>query len=366
MTLARAAVLAFLITGAALAAPPVITDVRPSYAFRYGPTIVTIEGLNFADAAAACTATCPVEVFVGNVKARVHRVTPSTIRATVLPSNDGRPVPHGTYADLRVVAAGGEVTLARGIYFADATDDLDENYVRYLLPITTEEVAGANGSRWKGELTVFNASPHLSTMFGPFDAPWIFSPPPAPMLWVNGLHTEEGLLYRHSESAGAFLYVPLPLVEATKISLRVRDISQNANSWGTRVPIVSREEMRPQVTLIDIPTDVRYRATLRIYHDVSTGGWPVRVSVFTPNGDTPVAQFDLTAIAGAPAVVEEGTDLVRQPAYAQLDLLTPAIRAAGPVIRVEVENLQVTAPPLWALVSVANNETQQVTLMTPR
>ena len=58
------------------------------------------------------------------------------------------------------------------------------------------------------------------------------------------------------------------------------------------------------------------------------------------------------------------------PAYAQVDLLTPAIRAATSTIRVQIENLgrpliSPSIPTMWAMVSVTNNETQQVTMITP-
>ena len=52
------------------------------------------------------------------------------------------------------------------------------------------------------------------------------------------------------------------------------------------------------------------------------------------------------------------------PAYAQLDPLTPAVRAAGPRVLVEVTS-PVEDLPLWAFISLTNNATQQVTAITP-
>jgi hypothetical protein len=355
------AVLALLPSFTAFAAP-VIERIDPSYVFRFGPTEATILGSGFV---------APVQVFVGGVPAIVREVTPSRLRVTVIPSADGSARAYNEEADLRVVLleTGGETTKARAVTFVDATDG-PGNYVMHLIPFTTEVIPGANGSRWTAELAFYNAGRFGATIIGSFADPRFQSPPGAQYIDLASGSTMKPDLFGSGSTAGAFVHVPKPLDEATKISLRVRDLSRNAASWGTDIPVAAVEDTAPHVTLIDIPTDPQYRAMLRVYHWSGAEGLPSRVTVYSPDRPEPVATFDLTASSPEAPFVPEEDFMPFFPSYAQLDLLTPAVRAAGPTIRVEIDNLSANVspplPPIWAFVSVTNNDTQQVTVMTPR
>ncbi|HYK05365.1 MAG TPA: IPT/TIG domain-containing protein [Thermoanaerobaculia bacterium] len=354
------AVLALLTSLDAYAAP-VIHGIRPGYAFRFGPSHVTITGSGFAE---------PVQVFVGDVPAVVREVTPTSLRITIVPSVDGAPRAHGEEAALRIVMPGvGAATMARAVTFVDSTEGA-ENYVLYLVPFTTEIIPGANGSRWTGELTFYNGGVFDSEIAGSFSDPDRLSPPGPLYIDLHPGQTMKPDLFASGVSAGAFVQVPKPLDETTMISLRVRDLSRNAASWGTDIPIVAEEDTAQQVTLIDIPTDPQYRAMLRIYHWSGLDTLPSRVTIYSPDHPEPVATFDVTSTAPGGFWEPVEGDLPFYPSYAQIDLLTPAVRAAGPTIRVEVDNkgsnVSPPLPSLWAFVSVTNNDTQQVTIMTPR
>jgi hypothetical protein len=354
------AVLALLASLSAFAAP-VIDRIDPSFAFRFGPTHATISGSGFAP---------PVQVFVGGVPAAVHEVTPTRLRITIVPSVNGSSRADGEEAELRIVMPGvGETTRARAVTFSDFAEG-PENYVLYLVPFTTEIIPGANGSRWTGELTFYNQAASDAGIAGSFSDPGMLSPPGVLYTDVPAGKTVKPDLFSSGVAVGAFVHVPKPLDETTMISLRVRDLSRNAASWGTDIPIVAEEDTATQVTLIDIPTDPQYRAMLRIYHWSGLDALPSRVTIYSPDHPEPVATFDLTSTApGGFWTPEEGA-LPFYPSYAQLDLLTPAVRAAGPTLRVEVDNkgsnVSPPLPTLWAFVSVTNNDTQQVTIMTPR
>lgn len=347
----RSFLFSLLLVAAGVAdAAPAISHLSTSHGFRYAGTRVTIFGSGFTGA---------VQVFVGGVPALVQEVTPTSIRAIFYPSATGAPVPAGTRADVRVVVEGeGEVTARDRFTFEDAADTM-ENYTAYIVPFTGEIVPGANGSRWTGELTLFNGAPYEVGVIGAFDHPHVLTPPHPPYLELAPRSTKKLTLYGSGVSAGAFLYVPWPADDVVKKSLRVRDLSQNATSWGTEVPLVSHEEAQALITLIDIPTDARYRATLRIYH-WSEGRYSARVKIYAPDRVEPVEQLFVQSFS--PAGDSEPS---RYPAYSQVDLLTPNVRAAGPAIRVEVdhvgERVSPPPPPLWAFVSVTSNDSQQVT-----
>ena len=58
------------------------------------------------------------------------------------------------------------------------------------------------------------------------------------------------------------------------------------------------------------------------------------------------------------------------PGYAQVDPLTAVVRAAGARVRIEIFDpiapiVSPPPPPIWAFVSITNNDTQQVTTITP-
>ncbi|HEX8411053.1 MAG TPA: IPT/TIG domain-containing protein [Thermoanaerobaculia bacterium] len=347
-------------------AAPVITSLSTSTGFRYGQTKVIITGTGFSDSTMVCVdiAGCPVKVFAGNVPAYVREVSPTSLLVYVDPRVDGKPVPSGTTVPIRVVVPGKGEATRPGFTFYDSADSFD-NYTQYLVPITGEVISGANGSQWTGEFTLFNASPNTAVVLGPFNPPGHLSPVISMYTDLGPRRTEESTLFGSGGGAGAFIHVPNPLAHAVKKSLRVRDLSKNASSWGTEVPVVSVQETSHFVTLIDIPTDPKYRATLRVYHWAG-GNQASGVSIYAPNREEPIARYELEA-RSLGAGFEGEPPLY--PAYAQVDLLTPAIRAAGPTIRVEIDNFswRFSPPPpqIWAFVSVTNNETQQVTVITP-
>ncbi|HUR81314.1 MAG TPA: hypothetical protein VM733_11145, partial [Thermoanaerobaculia bacterium] len=250
--------------------------------------------------------------------------------------------------------------------FTDTAGGAD-NYARYLVPVTGEMIAGANGSQWKGELTFFNGSAFEAIVVGPFGNPGQLSPPAPNADFIAPQFTTKPMLFGNG-TGGAFVYVPLPLDSQVKKSLRVRDVSRTANSWGAAIPFVSKDELADTITLIDIPTDSQYRATLRVYDCGINDDVPVRVTIYSPILSQPLAQLELTA--HATHLFTEDPAMPFYPAYAQVDLLTPAIRAATPTIRVQIENLgrpliSPSIPTMWAMVSVTNNDTQQVTMITP-
>ena len=244
------------------------------------------------------------------------------------------------------------------------------NYELFLVPVTTDVISGANGLQWTGELALYNGSQFGVTVVGSFADPRFLSPPGPLSVNVPPGKTVKPDLFASGMTVGAFLQVPRGFASVLKKSLRARDLSRNATSWGTDIPIVSTAEAGEHVTLIDIPTDPQYRAMLRVYHWSGESGLPSRVTVYEEASGQQIATFELTSLAPDGALAPAEGELPLFPSYSQLDLLTPAVRAAGSTIRVHIDNMggnvSPPLPPIWAFVSVTNNETQQVTVMTPR
>jgi hypothetical protein len=244
-------------------------------------------------------------------------------------------------------------------------DDNPADYTATLIPLVSHGLPGAHGSVWNSELHIYNASHLLLRMLGAIEDAPILSLDPAVFIDPNELR-EVVLNPREPGVDGALLYVPNAMVDSTKMALRVRDTSQNATSLGDEVPVVRADQAKHDLTVVDVPVDPKYRATLRIY-GFTAAPMPVRATVYSESG-TQLAQFDVELNGILTAVF---VPFPPHPAYIALDPLTPAVRAAGGRrVRIDVTNFgtEVTPPParIWAFVSLTNNETNQVTLVTPK
>lgn len=357
----RWALLALLLTSTvSLFAERKVTSISPNAGLTFGTTHVLIRGSElvpqFVQCDDACLnpSPCSVTVLIGTAQARVLEADPAFIRLEV-------PARAESTADVTVRVEGREdIVIANGFRFDSSVMVGEEDYDRYLVPVLGHEVPGANSSLWTTELTVHNALPQTRVV--------LRAPTCDPRLPVicpdTRIEPSESKSLRVYESgigvAAAFLYAPKAVADALPMELRVRDLSRENEGWGTEIPVVRLSDYAVSQHLLDVPADPRYRATLRIY---GPGEWPleVRVRVFPTNGDEAIEDQQIM-LHGISSVLP--IEFPLHPAYAQLDPLTSKVRASGhPTVRVEVS----TDPPvtIWAFISITNNETQQVTAITP-
>ena len=237
-----------------------------------------------------------------------------------------------------------------------SAQDFPDDYTRLLVPLTAYQVSGANGSVWTTEWTVFNDTDTSFYVGGPF--PFIALSPMVQDNRVKGRETKRLIL---SEAVGGrdggWIFLPTARLGSLSMSLRVRDISVNAQSYGTSIPLVADSEHKPSIRIVDVPTDAAYRATLRVYSQ-SDVSHPVVVRVFAPDHMTPVEEYEIPLHEHDDQRIERAP----RPAYAQLDPLTAAVRAAGPRVRIEVTS---KGAAVWAFVSITHDVTQQVTTVLP-
>lgn len=240
--------------------------------------------------------------------------------------------------------------------------------MQYLIPVAGNGTAGSNGSLWTTEFTIHNPRDTELTIIGDVCSglPFI-TPPCVPSFALPAGVSRKIDLTPRTASEGVFLYVPKDVQYGpTPMTLRVRDLTRSAASFGTEIPIVRTTEFAQVVIITDVPTDARHRATLRIYNS-NEAPRDVVMRVYTLGGTTPIEERPVH-LDGILTLVFDPTPL--HPGYAQVDPLTPAVRAAAERVRIEIFDplasiLSPPPPPLWALVSITNNETQQVTTITP-
>ncbi|HXI13365.1 MAG TPA: IPT/TIG domain-containing protein [Thermoanaerobaculia bacterium] len=349
---------------AAHAQIPALTGVAPNSGPTTGGTEVTVIGVNLIP---PCQILCPplaLTIEFGNTPAALTVVNSTTIKA-VTPAHQP-----GT---VDIVLKNGPsmfATLRNGFTYVAATET--EDYETVLVPQAFSLTPGRFGSLWKSEFFVLNQSDRPVSVKGAdsdiqplgdectrecsardaipartaFDLPLKRTPPGAP--------------------PGVLLHVRKSVASSLHYSLRIRDLSRQADSAGTEIPVVREHEFRSgTVQLLNIPTDDKFRQTLRIYTPGSETGSDVRLLIYPMDSSVPIADATLRLTRSN----SEPCDslFVCYPAYGGVAFLTesyPAIKAVSAVrieLRAAFPNLK-----LWAFASITNNETQQVTTSTPQ
>lgn len=324
-------------------AEPTVTSIEPSSAPVSGDVFVHIYGTDLIGFALACpTIECSDYVKFGDALGAIAVQTATEIVA-LAPAHGAGTV------DLTVNLAGKKkIVLPAAFTYED-----DASIERILLPIVTggTTVPGALGSVWKAEVTIHNASSDVVSASVPI---CIGLFPCSPPVSVAPGSTVNPTIFAADFGPGAFVFVPRRSTEKVDVTLRIQDVSRQSQTWGTSLPVVRSTAFKPLVRLAGVPTDPRFRLTLRIYGYRGDRG-PVRVRMFDPAAIAPIADVPLTLRAGN----------ADRPSYLQLDPISLSAVAAPPVVRIEVSSDVDSPRPIWAFVSVTNNETQHVTVIAP-
>ena len=243
-------------------------------------------------------------------------------------------------------------------------------FVRVLLPIYLEQpVAGAFGSSWISEFAVHNsaASPYLIE--------WC-SPATPDSGCILNLFADEELTPAETQTrlparypkprngtVGAVVYFSPegtnPPAESTlSFALRVTDLSRSATSAGTELPVVRERDFRTATTnLLNVPTDPRFRLTLRLY-EMSLDQASFSIRVLDQDSNAVLGERVVSVATTAP----QGA-LRFEPGYREVSDLGSLV--AGSHVRVEVSPLT-AGSTFWTFISATNNDTQQITLVTPQ
>lgn len=244
--------------------------------------------------------------------------------------------------DVEVVADGTSQKAAAAFTVFDPASPPDPMLFEPLLFPVDFEGPGAFGSQWTTENVVSPA----------FGRVWFRSQLPlAGCRTCPSLLADKQRLRVDSLAGGRMLWI-VRGSDPVWASSRIRDLSRSAQTAGTAVPVVRESDFRPGETwIVDVPAGERSRGMLRIY---SYGEGPVQVAigVHREKGDVVFRSATLTRATG------------EDPLYASLDLGTFGLTAGERVdIRLRTGD---AGTPLWAMVSITNNETQQVTIASSR
>lgn len=221
---------------------------------------------------------------------------------------------------------------------------------RILLPVWTPPVHGAFGSEFRTDLRIYNDGSKAVDIQGLAAYCAVCLAPPLLYHLAPGEELEPGEV-QPTGTPGRFLRIADEDVDALSMNLRAYDVSRNATNFGTEIPIVRERDFRiNRIVLVGVPTDARFRNTLRIYT-----AFPIPVSVQV--GNAPPVKLQLTS-----------DEPLFNPAYA---IFTGFPTGTAPVrVTIEVEpdfvSLLPIEVPVWAFITVTNNDTQTITTITPQ
>lgn len=310
----------------------VVTEAAP--ALRVEPRIASTAGgttIRFPDVCSEGT----VIVDGATVPSRVERCT---LTAT-MPAHAAGPV------NVRVITAAGTFDLVNAVQYVDPAAAPDPSlYERVLIPVIYNG-PGAFGSQWQTEIVVRNFSP-VSMEAIPDVAQ------PLPRLAGGAATTINPAV--GNRAAGLLLFVPRG--SDLGFTSHIRDVSRDAAQWGTEMPVVRESDTRDRMTMsfANVPFDPRYRLQMRIY---GIDGVSTPVLLFAnPNA------YRQVVLRGPCTAMPCNSN---EPAFATIDLgqSFPALTGRQTIMMQQ----QLDQPRrLWAFITVTNNDTQHVTVISPQ
>lgn len=229
---------------------------------------------------------------------------------------------------------------------------------KVIIPLYAKDsgVPGAYGSRFVTELYARNDSPNFVRVdtWGRCELASCRLVPLEAMTTRQLFPAEEYTVYPVS----VFLYLRRPGNESISFNLRVQDLSRQSLTWGTELPVVREKDVfRTRVSLLNVPVAERFRQALRIY-DYDFDSSQVRIRMYAQATDALLVDDTVTLRAlvskETPALVFINDLVQRYPSLVSTDRVRIAIDPVTPNMR------------FWAFVSVTNNETQHITLITPQ
>jgi hypothetical protein len=316
-------------------------SMTPSIGPTAGGTEVTIKG-DFGSN--------PIVVFGFELALTTTRIDDHTLIAITPPQLPGT-------VDVTIFMADGLpiVTPPTGLTFT-FFGGIPPAFERVLLPIFTPPVHGAFGSEFHTDLRIANRGTGMVSFYG-LHPPCPFAvcdelPANVPFQ-VEGGETIGPADVKTSGNPGQFLWVKKDIGAALSMNLRVHDVTRDDLNFGTEIPIVNDSEwVNDRIVFLGVRNDdPRFRNTLRIYGQfpftalVKIGDRePVRVPLSETHSlfDVPYAVF--VDFPSSPF-------LERVTIEAEQNLILP-------IVPIEV--------PMWAMITVTNNETQAISTITPQ
>lgn len=346
--------LAVLFSATAAAADPVITSITPATGPASGGWTVIIQGTGFSNNCEDCSPPFKApDVFFGSTEATSVKFLGPTVLQVVVPPHAVGTVSVTILQELQQET----FTLPNAFTYVD---DLYEAFDPILFPIFSPPVHGQGGSEFRTTASVWNKGVETATLYG-MDWGCAIDPPidpKVPFRLSPGLGPEQNLFPECSETPGRLFFVPKGDTSLST-SLRVWEVTRQAENHGVEIPVVRRKDFSEDIiALVDVPNDPKFRLTLRIY-GLNRGAETVTVFVLgdghvkdfeqfkLPKNDNPfVPSYIVYTGFPDPASIDDD----------KLIVMVGIAKGPGDVVP--------PPTPLWAFITVTNNETQHITTIT--
>ena len=233
-----------------------------------------------------------------------------------------------------------------------------------MLPIFTRELPGAFDSVWETTFSAYNA--------GAQDA--LYHPLRISFPTDGFPFFPAGAGYRVTGELGGqgsrIFWVERAHLQHFHFSLNFRDRSRQAQSAGIDLPVVRESEFADRITLVNVPIHANFRHSLRIY-DAQPAHRVVRVRISEFLGQNQPRTEPTSALAetiltlkGEPTFDDVIWTHAAEEAIHNLTSVYPRLATVS-ALRIDIDPLEPGAK-LWAFVAVTNNQTQEVTTVTPQ
>lgn len=247
------------------------------------------------------------------------------------------------------------------IAYGQSTQQFPYERVLFPLAVAGPPIPGAQGSQWVVEAFGRNdASEPVDVTQQVFGTCGQCPPKPS-------ASTFQSPVISNDPNTGGFVYIGAPGADGkVTFTLRTQDVSRQAQTWGTTIPVVRERDVRTaKITLLNFPVTAAFRNTLRVYDFDYPTNRVVRLRVYPLSSNDALVDTQITLLAPN---VANGPELY--PLWPGRALLTdlastfPALSALTTPARIELDPV---TPGLrfWAFLSTTNNETQHVTVTFP-
>jgi hypothetical protein len=313
--------------------------VRDSETVRFSPYAVPITGGRIA--------IVNLPVVAGNT------VTIDGVTLRVGGTSDAPPSfdapPHAPGAVDVVVDLGSHTVTSKAavIYYDPASTD-PAIFEPILFPVSFQG-AGALGSQWVTENFISSDTTAFFRDRVPCCGPII---------------TGSVQLLSNANPWGHVLYAVRGTADSLHLASRIRDTSRQAQTAGTEVPVVRERDFRSRLRFMNVPVDSRYRVMLRLWSigDHPFGNNPpfiVAVPVSLLSTEVPYLPISMTRIPGTTmsfGSIDVTSLLTRTPANPNTLQVYPSGYS---------DAVPLAFPRIWGMLSITNNDTQQVTIVSP-
>jgi hypothetical protein len=167
-------------------------------------------------------------------------------------------------------------------------------------------------------------------------------------------------LLNNANPWGIVLYAIRGTADSLQLASRIRDTSRQTETAGTEVPVVRERDFRSRLSFINVPVNSRYRVMLRLWAIGDDPHFNAALPVSLLSTPVPFMPIPMSKIPGTAMW------------FGSIDVTSPLTRTPSSpnMLQVYSTNYGSDAVPLaflrmWGMLSITNNDTQQVTIISP-